>query len=172
MRIFERIIMIAEPNKMRIFPVIILAVLLAFPGCSSYRDIRIMSCSLESISPTGLKSVDAGFSVDVYNPAREMQITDIEGTVYYGDEEFGHFTAAPVTVPGRATSDVPVELSAALDGSLGIMQLMSMASRFNPDGFTVDVSLKIRIKGGVKKKIGLKGLPVADFFKKVEYESI
>ena len=131
-----------------------------------------MSCSLESVSPSGLKSVDARLDLDVYNPAREIHITDIAGTVYYNDEEFGHFTASPVTVPGRATSDVPVELDAALDGSMGLIQLISLASRFDPDEFTVDVSLKIRIKGGVKKKIDLKGLPVSDFFRKVEYENI
>lgn len=150
----------------------LLVSLLLFSGCGRYRDIRVDSCRLERISPAGLKSVDAGLAVTVYNPVNEITVSGIAGTVYMDGKELGTFQAPEVTVPGRETSEVDVEIRASLSPSMNFMQIMSLASGFELDRLSMDVSMKIRIRGGVKKKIDIKGVPVADFFSKVRYESI
>lgn len=146
--------------------------LLLMQGCSGYRDIRVDSCTIEKISPVGLKAVDADFVVGVYNPANRISISGISGKVYYDGGELGTFEAPDVTVPGRQASEVEVDVRAALSQSVTLMQIMGMASHFRPEGFTVDISMKIKIKGGIGKKVVLKGLPVKDLFRKVSYESI
>ena len=143
-----------------------------FAGCSDYRDIRVGACTLESISPSGLKSVDAGLSVDIYNPAKEIRISEISGTVYYESAPIGFFEAPEVTVPGKSSSAVDIDIRATLGDSLNIMQIMSMASGFRTESLTLDISMNIKVKGGLKKKIDLKGVPVDDFIGKVKYESV
>ena len=137
-----------------------------FAGCSDYRDIRV------GISPSGLKSVDAGLSVDIYNPAKEIRISEISGTVYYEGAPIGFFEAPEVTVPGKSSSAVDIDIRATLGDSLNIMQIMSMASGFRTESLTLDISMNIKVKGGLKKKIDLKGVPVDDFIGKVKYESV
>ena len=159
-------------SNMRIFSALAVVAVMLLTGCSGYKDIRVDSCRLESISPVGLKALDAGFSVSVDNPVKEILISDIDGTVYYDGGEFGHFEAPPVTVPGKSVSDVRVDVRAALSKSLTLMQVMSMATAFDPSEFTVDISLTVKVKGGLKKKVELKGLPVDQFFRKTSYESI
>lgn len=146
--------------------------LLILPGCSGYKDIRVDSCRLESISPSGFKAVEAGLSVQVYNPVKEMVISDISGTVYFDGDELGYFHAPDVTVPGKSTSDVHVEVTASLGQSFSLMGLMSMASRMDVGKFTMDASMKIKVKGGICKKIHLEGVPVENLFRKASYENI
>ena len=153
-----------------VLPVLAAAFLL--PACSGYKDIRVDSCRLESISPSGFKAVDAGFSMQVSNPVKELVFSDIAGTVYFDGEELGNFEAPDVTVPGKSVSDVHVELTATLSRSFNIMQLMSMVSGMNPDKFTLDVSMKIRVKGGISRKIRIEDVPVESLFRKISYENI
>lgn len=159
-------------DKMKGFLLASIAVLVLLTGCSGYRDIRVGTCTLESISPVGLKAVDAGFSVQVSNPVNDITISETEGMVYFDGEPLVSFVAPDVTVPGKSSSDVSVVLRATLAGSVNIMQIMSMVSSFRPEQLTMDISMKIRVKGGLKKKISLKEVPVESFFRKVNYESI
>ena len=144
-----------------------------FSGCSSYRDIRIGTCKVESISPVGLKAVDAGLSIDVYNPAREITVSGISGTVYYEGAEIGFFEAPEVVVPGKTSSKVSFDVRATLSSSLNLIQIMSMASGFKAERLTLDISMTVGVKGGLKKKFDFEKLPVSDFFGKIEHnESI
>ena len=92
--------------------------------------------------------------------------------MYFDGEELGNFEAPDVTVPGKSVSDVHVDLTATLSRSFNIMQLMSMVSGMNPDKFTLDVSMKIRVKGGISRKIRIEDVPVESLFRKISYENI
>ena len=159
-------------DKLKVFLLVSAAVLMLLPGCSRYKDVRIGTCGIESISPAGLKSVDAVFSVEVDNPVNGIVVSEIEGTVYFDGDDLGFFEAPEVTVPGKATSEVRIGVRATLAGSMNFMQIMAMASTFRPEKLTMDISMRVKVKGGLKKKISLEGVPVGDFFRKVQYESI
>lgn len=159
-------------NKIRIMPVLVLVSVMLLSGCNAYRDISVDSCTIESISPSGFKAVDAGFSIRIHNPARELVFSDISGTVYFDGEELGYFSSPSVTVPGKSVSEVHVDVTATLGRSFSLMQLMSMASGMRPEKFTADISMKVKVKGGISKKINLEGVPVESLFRKVSYENI
>ena len=91
-------------------------------------------------------------SVDIYNPAKEIRISEISGTVYYEGAPIGFFEAPEVTVPGKSSSAVDIDIRATLGDSLNIMQIMSMASGFRTESLTLDISMNIKVKGGLKKK--------------------
>lgn len=150
----------------------VFAAVLLLSGCSGYKDIRVDSCRLESISPVGFKAVEAGFSMQVHNPAKELVFSDIEGTVYLDGSELGNFEAPDVTVPGRTVSDVHVDLTATLSQSFSLMQLMSLASGAGPGKFTMDISMRVKIRGGIGRKVCLEDVPVESLFRKISYENI
>ena len=90
--------------------------------------------------PSGFRTVALGLSVDVRNPAGEITVSGMSGTVYLKDVELGTFEAADVTVPGKSESDVDLSVKATLSGSFNLMQVMSMSSDITPDSLTADVS--------------------------------
>lgn len=151
---------------------ILAALCIMLSGCSSYKDIRVESCRLESLSPSGLKSVEAGFSVSVHNPVKEIVLTDIQGTVYYDGEELGFFEAPDVVVPGKSDSEVAVDVTATLGSRMSLMQLMAAASGFRAENFTLDLTCRVKVRGGIRKTVRLENVPVAELFRKVSYESI
>ncbi len=151
---------------------ILAAFCIMLSGCSSYKDIRVESCRLESLSPSGLKSVGAGFSVSVHNPVKEIVLTDIQGTVYYDGEELGFFEAPDVVVPGKSDSEVAVDVTATLGSRMSLMQLMAAASGFRAENFTLDLTCRVKVRGGIRKTVRLENVPVAELFRKVSYESI
>ena len=64
---------------MRKFAIILLAaitVILA-GGCSKMKNVRVTSCKLESVSPSGLRSLDARLGIGIENPGREFTISGI-----------------------------------------------------------------------------------------------
>ena len=101
-----------------------------------------------------------------------IPVEDVLDCLYFDGEELGNFEAPDVTVPGKSVSDVHVDLTATLSRSFNIMQLMSMVSGMNPDKFTLDVSMKIRVKGGISRKIRIEDVPVESLFRKISYENI
>lgn len=151
-------------NNRKFLLLSVIAALLLLSGCSSYKDIRVDSCRIDSILPEGFKSVDAGMTFSVYNPAGEIRLSDIRGSVYFQDGKVGVFEAADVTVPGKDLSDVRTNVRASLSGQNGgIIGIMSMFRNARPEDFTVDVSFTVKVKGGLKKKISLERVPAAAF---------
>lgn len=158
-------------KTMILYMVFVLLVALA-AGCTKYRDISVSGCRIETVSPSGFKAVDLGLSAEVDNPVREIRVSGISGKVYIREDEFADFKAQDFVVPARSVSDVHVSMRASLAGSFNIMQLMTLAQDFSSGSIYVDVSMEIKVKGGLKKKIDLKRLPVEDLIRKVQYESI
>ena len=63
---------------------LIAAVLLALAvcqGCARFKEIRIVSCGVESVSVKGFKGASAVLSVEVDNPATALTLSDIRGTL-------------------------------------------------------------------------------------------
>ena len=141
--------------------VLLLAAVLMSQGCSRMKEIRVISCRPESVSVQGLRGIHAEASVEVDNPARTIYMSDIEGTVYAGEDVIGHFTAGDVTLEGRTSSACPVSLDFTLDRSVSIIGLLSIVRSLDADDIVLDLSLKARTKGGVSKKDRLKRLPVS-----------
>ena len=155
---------VVSSNRSGIFILLhLVAALVLLSGCGSYKDIRVESCRIDSITPAGFKAVDAGLSLSVYNPVREITLSDIRGKVYYKDAEIGVFEAPDVVIPGKDTSEVNADIRASLSGHTGLVGIMSMVGNARPEDFSMDIALVVKVKGGLKKKIFLERVPVENF---------
>ena len=69
--------------------------MLCMAGCKDIKDIRVTSVKLESISPRGFKSMDLHISAEVYNPARQVKISEIDGSVIHSGKIIGKLAMDP-----------------------------------------------------------------------------
>lgn len=151
-------------NGKSIFLIVILAVFLV-QGCAKFKDVRIVSCRVESVSLKGLRGVSAVLSAAVENPAAAMTLSDISGRIRLGDREMGTFSAEPVVIEGRTVSECPVHVTFSLDSSLSLLELVPMVRGLDPGRLTADVSLKVKIRGGAARRVKLEGVPLSSFMK-------
>lgn len=145
----------------RILFLLLSAVFLA--GCGNVSDIAVTSCELDSLTPRGFRSVDAVLLVGVHNPAMQMTVEDIEGTLYMDGKSLATYVADPVTVLRHSDDVLSVKCSATLDGKVSLLEFLDAAAKFDPARFTADVHAKVRLRKGVSKSIVKKGVPISKF---------
>lgn len=132
-------------------------------GCTSLKDIRnirIESFNIKSLSIKGLDSVEAIASVSVDNPAKDISVSGIDGTLYKSGKNLGTFTIAPFEIGGRGLDTATVSCSLKLSPDLSPLALMSLARDFDISDCTMDVNARARIGKSPWKKFELKDIPV------------
>lgn len=139
----------------------IVAVLLLLPGCARLKQIRIVSCGVESVSMRGMRGVSAVISVSADNPAATLSLSGIEGTVYVGNDVLGSFTAGSVVLAGKSVSENSVPVDFTLDRSVSFMEILTLLRTMDLDSVTMDISFRAKVKGGVSKKMELKRIPAS-----------
>lgn len=143
----------------------VLMAVLMLQGCARFRDIRIVSCGVESVSMQGLRSVEAILSVGVDNPAAALELSGIEGTLNMGDDVLGTFSAGNFSIDRKTVSECQVPVSFTLDRQVSLLSLLPLVRELDPDSFSVDMSLRVKVKNGVSRKIRLENVPVSYLFK-------
>lgn len=147
-------------NTVRTFA-LLLAALLMMQGCAKMKQIRIVSCDVESVSMHGMRGLSAVLSAGVDNPAATLELSDIEGTLYAGNDVLGSFSAGSLTLAGRSVSENSVPVDFTLDRSVSFMEIVSLLRNLDLEGITMDISFRAKIKGGVARKMKFVRIPVS-----------
>lgn len=148
------------PNTARAFA-LLLAMVLMIQGCAGLKQIRMVSCGVESVSLRGMRGVSAVLSVKVDNPAATVDLSGIEGTLYVGDDVLGTFSAGALSLSGRSVSENKVPVDFTLDRTVPFMEIVSLLRSMDLGGITLDISFKAKVKGGVFRKMKFEGIPAA-----------
>ena len=149
--------------KRSVIAVALAAVILLLPSsCSRIKDIRILSCAVESISPIGLHGLNAELAVQVQNPAMQFTLTDIQGILYYKGRPFVTYEADPIQVTARSVAVYPLPCQANLASGVKLMDLISLMRDDDLEDFVTDVSAKVHLRSGLTKTLKFKEIPVKD----------
>lgn len=143
----------------------ILAVVLtmtALSGCSGAKGFKVTSCSIASISPSGLKGVKAMLDIGVQNPLMAVKVAGITGAINKGGIEFATFQGGEVEIPKRSIGIYPLPCSGAISKGIGLTDLLKLALNQDFDDMTVDMNVKVRLKCGIRKTIRFKNIKVTD----------
>ncbi|MBO8456277.1 MAG: LEA type 2 family protein [Bacteroidetes bacterium] len=140
---------------------VLLAALLMMQGCAKLKQIRIVSCGVESVSLHGMRGVSAVLSVDVDNPAATVEMSDVEGTLYVGNDVLGSFSAGSFSLAGRGVSENSVPVDFTLDRSVSFMEIVALLRDLDLDSVTMDISFRAKVKGGVSKKMRFERIPAS-----------
>jgi len=135
---------------------------LTLSSCNKIKNIKMTGCSLESVTPVGLKGLKAQLAVGVENPAMQFTASDINGIVYYQDSALVYYTADPITVKKHCTAVYPVTCSGKVADNVSGLKILSLMTNSKLDDYTVDINVKLTLKG-VSKGIHIKKKPLRDF---------
>lgn len=152
-------------KKRHIHIVLTVLVLLSLGSCGKLKEIRVDGYRIESVE-MGKRSLDAVIRLEVDNPARQLTFSDICGTIFLGDEEIADYTARPVVIAGRSAGEYPLECSVTLSDGLSIIRFMTLASRTDAGELSTDFRARVKVKGGVRRQIRLKDMPLKDLIRK------
>lgn len=152
--------------------VVLLAVIFAAAGCVNINKLDISSIHVDSITPAGFRSLAGSASVTVDNRSVGFEVYDIGGIVKKDGMEFGSFAIAPIAVKARTKDSYTVSGQVSLSQSVSVLGMLSMFESMDIDDFTVDISLKVKAKGGAAQKFALKDVPARDVFNAVRSKGI
>ena len=138
---------------------VLLAALMIVCGCGKLNEIRITSAKLASLTPSGLRTVDAVMEVGVDNPAMAFTVSYARGTVYYAGQPLLDYSAQPVTVKGHSSEVYEVNARGTLSEGVSILRVLGLVRNIDINLVTVDIDAKCK-GGGLKRNISLKNVPL------------
>lgn len=131
-------------------------------GCGNIKDIKVTACSIESITPIGLRGVRAELAIVVENPAMQFTLSDIKGLLYYKGKLFVEYIADPILVKRHTVAVYPLngEVRLAPDVTLGT--LLGLVKGYDLADFSADIQARVELKSGLSKLFTFKNIPVKD----------
>lgn len=141
---------------------LLFAAIVAASSCSAGQGFKVTSCSVQSITPSGLRAIKAVLNVGVDNPGPQLTITKVEGTVYDAGREFATFQAGKVTVARRSSAVYPLPCSGSLSKGIGLGDMLKLAASKDFAQKTVDLTMKVKLRCGLGKTLKFKDIKILD----------
>ena len=139
-------------------------------SCKGVKDIKVTSVELESFSTKGLKSMDIFVKVGVDNPAKQVKISEIDGSLKHSGKVIGKLAVDPFIL-GAKTSDLyTLKANVSLAQGAGLKELMVLATPGGLEGCTVDLSAKATYGKGAVMPLKMKDIPLKELLDKIENE--
>ena len=149
---------------------IAIAAVAAFCLCScanSFKDIKVTSCELLSLSPKGLSALDAAIEIGVDNPTVQVPLTNMYARVKMDGEPCLHFTADDVTLSPRSEEIYNIDIHGNIDGSFNPFQLLTLFQGSGLETVPVDVWFRGVLKSGFGKDFEYKDIPIKDLIDQI-----
>ncbi len=141
---------------------IVLLVMTSFVlgGCRKIKDISVTSVKLEAISPQGFKGLNVYVAAGIDNPALQIGLEDIQGTLKHSGKIIGRLAMDPFVLQARSAEIYHLRGFVTLgeDATLRDLMMLTDAARLNE--CMVDVSLKARLKNGAAAPVNIKDIPL------------
>lgn len=146
---------------------ICLAAFFMLCGCAkTYKDIKVTSFDLVSVSPRGLTKVDVMIDLGLDNPIVGFEVFDACGVVKLDGEPALTVTSDQLVVAGHASKVYRIPLQGEIASGFNPLGLLSLAKEMDLSRFTADISAKVSLRGGVGKKIDMKDVPLGELLDK------
>ena len=143
----------------------LVAGLLSVSGCAvtKIREIRITSVGVKYIVPTSSRSLDAVLLLGIDNPSISFTAQDVSGVVKQYGRELGRFTAGQLPIQGKSVQVYELPCTVALSEKVSLLDLLAIAARRSMEGMTVDVKLRVSLRGGKGTTLTFNGLDLSQF---------
>ena len=144
---------------------LLVAALFAVSGCAvtKIREIRVTSVGVKYIVPTSTRSLDGVLLLGIDNPSISFTAQDVQGVVKSYGREIAQFTAGQLPVQARSAQVYELPCTATLMDKVSLLDMLAIASKRSLEGMTVDVKLRLSLKGGKGTTLTFNGLDLAQF---------
>ena len=138
------------------------AVLLTAAGCSSDKGFKLTSCSVASVTPSGLKALKAVLKVGIVNPMSNLTISRIDGVINNNGSPLATFNPGKIKVAKRSNKVYPLTCNGAIAPDVGLMDLLKLAASQDFSAMTVDLAVKVKFFLGISKTFKFNDIKVTD----------
>lgn len=150
----------------RLFVILMMSIaaLCASEEChAQFSKLSFGKYGISSIRPESLRAVAGSVWVDVTNSMEGFTVSEIQGLVYKNGTPFVSGRANDVHVPS-GTSKVTVSGRAALCEGASLWDVLALIA-FDPEDYSLDLSVRITLDSGSTRVISKKNLPVTVLLK-------
>ena len=140
---------------------VLTAAALCLASCKM-NEVKVTSCDIAQVMPTGFRSARITLSLGVDNPAREFSVTDIQAVVKLSGEEAGILKADDVTVKARTSQTYTIPVQANLTGD-ALHSVFDVTKITDYSQVTVDFSATLRSGIFFVKKFQFTDIPLQEF---------
>ncbi|MBQ9462093.1 MAG: hypothetical protein IJU68_00360 [Bacteroidales bacterium] len=132
-------------------------------SCSgSFKDIKLTSCELVSLSPRGLSAFDAVLNLSIDNPAPQVTLSEMSAVIKMNQVPCLHLTAEDITISPRTELIYSVTFHGTMDENFNPFTLLSLVKQPDLAAMTIDVGFRGTLKSGLGKYFEYKDIPVKD----------
>ena len=132
-------------------------------GIAKVKDISISSFDVKYITPTSARSLDAVLLVGIHNPATNIEISGLEGTVKYSGREIAVVQAGTIPLEKKSDKVYEVPCTASLVDGVSLLSLFPIFAMQNAQDLSADVHLHVVLKGGAGTDLVFNDLTIAKF---------
>lgn len=146
--------------------IIVLLLALVCFACSctkTYKDIKVTSFDIISITPKGLHAVDAVVDVGLDNPIMGFDVTAAKGVLKMDGRECLIVTAPEFSIEGHAQKVYRVSLQGTLSPGFNPLELLTIAKDMDFSKFSLDAKAHVGLLGGIGKDIDVKDIKLDKF---------
>ena len=135
-------------------------------ACGSIKDIAVTSCKLASISPNGLKSVDAVLDIGIHNPTIAFTLSDVTGKVHDEDNVVVTFGGGPISIDKKSDNVYQLPCSATIGSEVSLFRILNLLKNKDFEHYKIDIEGDVILSGKVKKHLRIKDIPVTTLMEK------
>ena len=140
----------------RVITLLLLCMALLSSCAGSFKDIRMTSYDIVSITPKGLSSVDAVIDLGIDNPAMGFTLTDIKGVARLNNEPCLLISADDMKIEGRSEKEYRLLVHGVLGENFNPFQLLTLLKNTDLSQIKVDASARAELGYGIGKTIEIK----------------
>lgn len=142
-------------------------------GCTGPKDIRVTSCSIVSLAPSGLRALDGVISLGIKNPmGMSFSISDFSGCIKNQGSEFAYFGAGKLPVARRSDRSYNIPCKGGISDGVGLMQIINLLGKRDFSRMTMDIQVRIKILGIIGKTLRFNDISISDLLEKNGYALI
>lgn len=145
--------------------VIVCIMLSVLTGCDKKRQIEITGGNIESVSMSGMRTVNLGMMVSINNPYGKLEIREADGVLMHFGKVIGKMTLDPFVVNRKTEEEYHVKANFTLEETMGLRQIMQFVNVNVLNECTVDFHVKARL-GGIQVQKKYKNISMKELFER------
>lgn len=145
--------------------VIVCVALAVLTGCNKNRQIEITGGNIESVSMSGMRTVNLGMMVSINNPYGKLEIREADGVLMHFGKVIGKMTLDPFVVNKKTEEEYHVKANFTLEETMGLRQIMQFVNVNVLNECTVDFHVKARL-GGMQIQKKYKNISMKELFER------
>lgn len=159
-------------NRVRLILLIAVSAL-CFAGCKdikAVKDIKVTSVNIEALSPQGFTGLNVFLVVGIDNPAFQIGLEDIDGSLKHSGKILGKLAMDPFVLQARSAEIYHLRAVLTKGSEASLTDILKLTDVSVLNECMVDVSVKARLKSGVAAPIEIKDIPLKKLLEKASNE--